>query len=368
MDKNERAMRMDLSQGYMMKCNADRKKQTFLISIILFGVCAAIALPFAKTTIPGDHPMSSISVSITIKNMPKKVICGGSIMCEIEVKNNSTCEISIPALAPFSPVQYVFKSVSDGSERIVSGKNFSAFMNSGKSVPVMEQKYISLKSGEFLTNKEGDLAMLAIDPLLPGDYTINAFIEINKTTFTSSPVSLTVCSPEIQLLESYFSSSYQIVNSIFIEGRCHAGKALFLRPSFGINPVIGVAGIPFELEKMPGAIAAAEKVESDVTDQWVCWQDGTTITAALGDLYSEFQVFGNTEVDLDSPQLLPLGFTLSNNTGTFFVRGQKNGKTVLQSITFSEKGSSEGPVVAVTGNAVAAIKIQYNMPGKHFTV
>lgn len=41
---------------------------------------------------------------------------------------------------------------------------------------------------------------------------------------------------------------------------------------------------------------------------------------------------------------------------------------MLQSITFSEKGSSEGPVVAVTGNPVAALKIQYNMPGKHYTV
>jgi hypothetical protein len=88
----------------MMNCNADRKKRTFLMGGILFGLCATIAVPFAKTTIPGDHPMSPISVSITIKNMSKKVICGGSIHCEIEVKNNSAGEISVPALAPFSPV------------------------------------------------------------------------------------------------------------------------------------------------------------------------------------------------------------------------------------------------------------------------
>jgi hypothetical protein len=232
----------------------------------------------------------------------------------------------------------------------------------------MEQKYVSLKPGEGLTNKEGNLAVSAIDPLLPGDYTITASIVTNKTTFTSAPVSLTVCSPEIQLFESYFSSFYQIVNSIFIESRCHAGKTLFLRPSFGNNPGNGVAGIPFELDKMPEAIAAVEKVEFNATGQWVCWQDVTSITAASGDFYSEFQVFGSTKVDLDSPQLLPLGFTLSNNTGTFFVRGRKNGKTVLQSITFSEKGSSEGPVVVVTENPVVALKIQYNMPGKHFTV
>jgi hypothetical protein len=352
----------------MIKINILRKKQTLLTGGILFGLFVTIAVPFAKTNIPGDHPMSSISVSITIKNMPKKVICGGSIMCEVEVKNNSADEISVPALAPFSPIQYVFKLVSDGSQRIVSRKNFSAFMKSGRSFPAIEQKFVTLKSGECLTNREGDLAVSAIDPLLPGDYTITASIEINKTTFTSVPVSLTLCSPEIQLLESYFSSLYQIVNSIFIESRCHAGKALFLRPAFGNNPVIGVAGIPFELEKMPEAIAAVEKVESDATGQWVCWQDGTAITGAWGDVYLKFRVFGSTKVDLDSPQLLPLGFTLSNNTGTFFVRGQKNGKTVLQSITFSEKGSSEGPVVAVTGNPVAAIKIQYNRPGKYFTV
>jgi hypothetical protein len=230
-------------------------------------------------------------------------------------------------------------------------------MKSGRSLPAIEQKFVTLKSGECLTNREGDFAVSAIDPLLPGDYTITASIEINKTTFTSAPVSLTVCSPEIQLLESYFSS-YQIVNSIFIESRCYTGKALFLRNSFN-NPVVGsVSSIPFELEKMPEAIAVVENTVIDVTGQWVCWQNGTSITAALGHLYSKFELYNSTIVDLDSPQLLPLGFTLSNNTGTFFVRGQKNGKTVLQSITFSEKGSSEGPVVAVTGNPVAAMKIQ----------
>jgi hypothetical protein len=338
------------------------------IPAILIGLCAMIFLTFGKTSNSGVHSMANSPIVIAIKDMPAKIICGGSINCAIELKNTSDQAVSVPVLSPVSSVQFEFDPAGGGSRRIISQTRFNSWMDRGKTVPVMEQQFTSLKGGDGLINSEGDLGQYAIEPLLPGEYKIIATLDLKGTIISSLPVSLTVCSPQIKILESYYSPRYQNVYSVFVEDKCFSRNVLFIRPSFSNNPKNGVAGIPMELSELPSALAAAEKIADDVSGQWLSWLVGNTVSGAWGDLNLKPRVFGSVEVSLGSPRLLPQGFTIENNAGVFFLIGDSKGETALQSVTFSEKGAYSSNPVPVCANAIVFVKVQYDMKGKYFSI
>ncbi|MFP4165115.1 MAG: hypothetical protein ACLFVE_14140, partial [Chitinispirillaceae bacterium] len=333
-----------------------------LIIIISLSSC------FAKTKNSGETPMKNKPLTMTILDYPEKVISGGSIEFKIELENTSDRVLKVEQLAMNSPIKYIFKNMKSGGELIVSQEKFKSFMRGGRNIPRRKKQYVDLEPGKSLINREGDLCEYAIDPIPPGEYNVTALLTHEKQDVISDSVNIRICSPDYKDVKTLFSHQYQEAISIFIETSCFETPMLYHRQSFSTSPAIGAASIPFPVEEPVQGIANTESIGQNLPDRWVSYISGNKVIGACGDTYVKFKIFGSTETDLESPRLIPQGFMINENKGTFFLFGKNGATTKLQQVRFSEDGAEKKDAISLTDNEIFELKIQFNRESNHFNL
>ena len=331
-----------------------------------FGLCTETPAKTEKPIRKGVSSMSNTRIQLQLSGLPERTIIGGGIHATIVVKNISDKVISIPALAPISPVLFTFENAATSYKKAFSHQSSLDAMQSGRSVPRMELQPVSLKPGDSVSQKTGDLATYAGNPFPEGDYQVTASLRFEGDVITAPVQKIRICAPLIGTIETLYSTQYATALSVFVEEKCFAPAAIFVRESIPLNPELGFTGYPFAIQKGIEGIAACEKVGSDISGRWIARLSRGKLVGSWGDINLPFKDFGEVETDLKSAVLHPRGYTVHENAGMFFITGKKQTKTFLQSCVFTYKTPALKPPIHLSDNDVPAMSVQYDASSGNF--
>jgi hypothetical protein len=339
-----------------------------LLLLFSISMCIHAASSSEKSIRKGALSMSNGQIQLILKDFPERIITGGSIHGTVEIKNLSGKTVSVPAMTPVSPVLFTFENISAKYKKVFSHQSFINAMQSGRSVPQPGIQTVSLKAGDSISQKTGDLSTYAIAPFPEGEYQVTASLSFEGAIITSTTKTIHVCAPAIRMIETMYSALFSTALSVFIEDKCYSPQALLLRESYPNNPSIGVSGQPFSLMETIEGIAVCEKIGNDIPGRWIGRIGKEKLIASWGDINFAFKDFGSVEFDLKSPVLYPQGFTVHENTGLFFVTGKKESRTVLQPCYFSDKSALKKMSIPLSDNDVVALQVQFDLLSKSYTI
>lgn len=287
-----------------------------------------------------------MTIELSLRALSPSVLADGPTRFALELTNAGPGEVTVPVAGGSSPFEYAIHA-GDGS-RLIASASEEAMRDAHpwmKEMPLMRLGDLELSPGASARYEE-DLVSLLTAPLPPGDYLVQASYrptEGETTVSTRVPIRVLVSRP------TAIAHDLSVREGRVITAEWHAepdAKALLRERRSGELPL----GRFFDL----GAVEARGPIRQVAVSRdtapgipegwrWLAWLDGADLFAGVA---QESRLLFPTRpiaLDLESPSLLPFGYTLLDRGALFVVTGARARRPVVRLIRVP-KGPAAAPV------------------------